>query len=889
MSKLSDLDQLKLEVCNHLPDYLLSQGIPYMTGKNFQCICGTHEDNNPSMGLFQADGKWLFHCFACGATGDIMKAAHFQEGLPLEGPGFVYDNLFVLAKRFGIQTPELSLSEEQVYELQIYRGYQEASHIIVASSNDLVAERLQTHYGWQKETVENLGIGTVISYDDYMSRMVAAGFKKDFLHTVDLDNKKLFSPTNLIYTVKDEWGRPVGFAARSLLYDAADEAWKAAVDLFGENSAQAAAAKAKIPSKYYNTADHHGTQVKNPIYQKGKRLFGLHTAKKQMGPLWIFEGYADCATAQDRGLKRSCAIGSTKFTDDHLELIFNELGVKHVIFVLDADEAGKKGIDEFVKKVDEKLAGHIGFNVEIVEMPAGSDDPDKMIREQGVKAFRDLPRVSMFSWRLLRMLDDPAALENIPGTVETMAKLIINEPMPPIRYKLCQEVADKLHIPVEVVYDTVQMLVNEDRMRMEEQKTVLAKKISDDLKKHPENLHIIIEKAAGTLESMGSDTIGYNPNSYLSYVRQCRNEARSAESARRLPTGWSLFDDHFGGIPVKDTFISVPGKPNQGKSSLMVNIFWRVVENNPDAICFYHTMDDAMSIFLPRVLGSRWGLPSHYFQEPQAYTDDLKYNQQLAKIEEAEAWLDEMFASQRLIAADTKILPRDLGALTMALRDIRKLFPTRPLIVFGDNFHHYDFRNSSAPSEGEAKTAYIARYGKELTVRYSCTIFMTMELTKKDLDPGVRPRISTLKGSSAMAYEASGNIGVYNDMKDFGPKSLMYWEDPNNLEAVLGPGGITEMKPAKKPIVELVFDKSKIYKGYDGVIYFRLDPRTGRYEECTDQAHWEQMAQMDVGTPEPDEQPAWKKKYDKPKGQSKPPKPMPTPFFLSDDDSAVHL
>jgi len=39
-----------------------------------------------------------------------------------------------------------------------------------------------------------------------------------------------------------------------------------------------------------------------------------------------------------------------------------------------------------------------------------------------------------------------------------------------------------------------------------------------------------------------------------------------------LKTGWELFDQRFGGIPVGAAFISVPGKPNQSKSSLDGNI-----------------------------------------------------------------------------------------------------------------------------------------------------------------------------------------------------------------------------------------------------------------------------------------------------------------------------
>jgi hypothetical protein len=64
----------------------------------------------------------------------------------------------------------------------------------------------------------NIGIGSVTSHEDYIYRMtVSYGHKKEFLRNVDLDRKSLFNDNNIIYTVKDEHGSPVGFAARSAL------------------------------------------------------------------------------------------------------------------------------------------------------------------------------------------------------------------------------------------------------------------------------------------------------------------------------------------------------------------------------------------------------------------------------------------------------------------------------------------------------------------------------------------------------------------------------------------------------------------------------------------------------------------------------------------------
>lgn len=220
-------------------------------------------------------------------------------------------------------------------------------------------------------------------------------------------------------------------------------------------------------------------------------------------------------------------------------------------------------------------------------------------------------------------------------------------------------------------------------------------------------------------------------------------------------------------------------------------------------------------------------------------------------------------------------------------------FPSRPIIIFADNFAHYDIR-SGAPSEGEGRTQYIARYAKDLTIKYRCTALMTMELPKDSLRPGVRPRAATIKGTSSIAYEASANIGVYNDLKDYGPKATLFWEDKKDTELYTGPTGEILTRPIKKPVIELVFDKSKIFKGFDGVIYYHLDPMSGHFEECSPQL--QTMYQQDALIPKEDDfKPTWGNGNGggnssgpaKPWTPTKPKllQPAPSAFSTDDDDS----
>src|ERR1039458_10438133 len=180
--------------------------------------------------------------------------------------------------------------------LQVKAAYSHASSILTSSDlSDAVQAKL-ADMEWGVDTRSKLGIGSVTNFSAYMDRMVKQyGHPVKFLQSVDLANDKLFNPNNLIFTVCDELGAPLGFAARKLNYEADTEAFLARAIAIKANGGltdeQKAAAieenlKTKV-AKYTNTSAH------NPFYQKIRRLFGFHIAKKACPPLFIMEGYPD--------------------------------------------------------------------------------------------------------------------------------------------------------------------------------------------------------------------------------------------------------------------------------------------------------------------------------------------------------------------------------------------------------------------------------------------------------------------------------------------------------------------------------------------------------------------------------------------------------------------
>ena len=68
-------------------------------GREFKCLCPFHDDHRPSMAV--VPHKQIFHCFVCGATGDVFT---FVEKYHKMTKG---EALRMLAQRAGIKLPEL--------------------------------------------------------------------------------------------------------------------------------------------------------------------------------------------------------------------------------------------------------------------------------------------------------------------------------------------------------------------------------------------------------------------------------------------------------------------------------------------------------------------------------------------------------------------------------------------------------------------------------------------------------------------------------------------------------------------------------------------------------------------------------------------------------------
>ena len=540
--RLVNLDAMGDALKPYLGQYLEEHGID--PSKNFRCINPKHNDGSPSMTCKQYPENAF--CLGCGTTADIFTAAHYIEGKPLTGRAYIEDNLLFLAEKFGVQVELEDLTPEEIYEYRTYSAYALAAKLI--SDRDFgdysMADKEIDRRGWSKEKSAGWGIGTV-NYSEFKDRMKAAGYELKFLSGVDLDRSNLFDKHNLLFTIYDTRGRPVGFSAKNLKHKKNDST---------------------SGPKYINT---RGTGLECAIFKKGQRLYGFDIAKDAASPLYIFEGQADVVTARHHGLMNCCCTLGTALTDHHINLL-KKTGVFNVVLVFDSDQAGELAVQ---KAVDEKFSKEKDFRVKLIQLPKGLD-PDELLRNSGIDEFVRLKKWTAFEWRLSKFMeeqtDEELDEEKRSEIAQKMAQIIVSEKSHIRQEEMAKQVSRMTGHDLSTIMSEVKRLRSEKEAAVQDRKKAVIEALTWEVQKNPDEAEMALVQAQHQLndinKSVESENVG---NSVLNMIltQKESDEQKSDEFAGFFMKPWGL-----GGIGSRldddwrtDNLVFVGGSEQAGK------------------------------------------------------------------------------------------------------------------------------------------------------------------------------------------------------------------------------------------------------------------------------------------------------------------------------------
>jgi len=393
---------------------------------SYKACCPFHKEKTPSFHVNPA--RQTYHCFGCGAHGDVFKFLMTQDGL-----GFM-DAVRLLAERAGItldvETDYAAEERNALYALHtelaaFYRRCLRQTAEAEPARQYLTSRKLS------EETAERFNIG----YAPTGGRILQRWGEKHGYKLEALVAAGVLAPPNspdrpddyydrfrgrLMFPICDVQGRVVAFSGRIL-------------------------DPKSHPAKYVNSPE-------TLIFQKGRILYALDKAravivKNPRREAIVCEGQIDVIRCHAAGFEAAVAAQGTAFTPEHVELL------KHyadsVLLVFDGDAAGHKA----TLRTGALLLG-AGLPVRVVDLPPG-DDPDSLIRDQGPDAFRALletaTSLTAFQVKLLRSEErDPEAVDAVSRMARTVCETLAAcpEERAVLWSHLLQEAAAGLHVPL---------------------------------------------------------------------------------------------------------------------------------------------------------------------------------------------------------------------------------------------------------------------------------------------------------------------------------------------------------------------------------------------------------------------------------------------------------
>ena len=402
-------------------------------GQNYFGLCPFHHEKTPSFSV-NTDMQ-IFHCFGCGAGGNV-----FTFIMRIEGLTFV-EAVKHLAQRAGIALPEddENLGRYRAKEA-LYFANQLAAAFFAQMLRDEQAKSARTYLnsrGITESEYDLFGIGYAPnSWNGLIQHAAAQSVKPDLLLKAGLVIQKESGDFydrfrgRITFAVRNLTGQVVGFGARRLIED---------------NS-----------PKYINSPE-------TEVYQKRFILYGLSASRdhiRRADEVIIVEGYTDFTSLWRVGVQNAVATSGTSLTEDHARLLRRYTA--NALLFFDSDSAGAaaalRGADILLEN---------GMEVKICMVPQGKD-PDEFARQAGGEEVRRLlsAAVPLIEFKLNRF-EYSGRYGSSSQKAELTRELLISVAKigDPIRRSfLVRDLAERLHL--EESYLWAEVAKAERQMRL---------------------------------------------------------------------------------------------------------------------------------------------------------------------------------------------------------------------------------------------------------------------------------------------------------------------------------------------------------------------------------------------------------------------------------------
>ena len=350
---------LEIRSAANISDIISERVVLKKAGKDLVGLCPFHSEKTPSFTVSPV--KQIFHCFGCGAGGDVFSFLMKHDGI-----GFS-DAVSSLARRYGIDLPTGDMTPSQKKNISERQQLFDLNKQVMAFFTSRLAhpvegEKARAYLekrGFTQEIISQFGLGFAPDEWDALVRFFAKIHVPPPLAEktgliVPRENKGFYDRfrNRVMFPIFDVTHQIIGFGGRVL-----DDS----------------------KPKYLNSPE-------TLIYSKSHSLFGVQAARnraRETGCVYIVEGYFDLLAMHQYGITNTVASLGTALTAEHVRLLRRGFAQK-AFLLFDSDQAGLKAAHRSVS-----LFMNEAMNAAVVVLPKGYD-PDSYMFEFGREAFEAL-------------------------------------------------------------------------------------------------------------------------------------------------------------------------------------------------------------------------------------------------------------------------------------------------------------------------------------------------------------------------------------------------------------------------------------------------------------------------------------------------------------------
>lgn len=343
------LEEIKsrVDIVDFISDYVALK----KAGQNYKGLCPFHAERTPSFMVSRS--KQIFHCFGCGAGGDIVTFIMKHDNLSFG------DALRLIAKKAGVPIPEPSLGRTvSARKHSILRANEEAVQFYarMLRSTPIAMSYLEKR-GILDDTIRRFRIGYAPEQkNSLVEHLRRTGFSDAVIAGAGLAiaegrGYRDWFRGRIIFPIWNIRGDVIAFGGR----------------IMGTSQ-----------PKYINTPE-------TEVFKKSETLFGINFAKEEIRRskfALIVEGYLDVTMCHQHGLTNAVAPLGTALTTRHAAIL--KALADNVILVFDGDDAGRAAARRSLA-----LCAEHALPASVLLLPRG-EDPDSFLRKHGSEPFRTL-------------------------------------------------------------------------------------------------------------------------------------------------------------------------------------------------------------------------------------------------------------------------------------------------------------------------------------------------------------------------------------------------------------------------------------------------------------------------------------------------------------------